>query len=151
MHILHFSTDSCGDICRINFSQPQRDSFFDIPLEDVAAWYEAMKTYHALLTDPANCLRFKMTPGKAFVNVDGCLLFLFSLSEFLLSAIELWHFGKFGLRFLVIDDLISYCIYSRIPPISLFIFVRNHSYLLFSTSKYHKCDIITAVPFCHLF
>lgn len=56
-------TDSYGDVCRINFSQPQRDSFFDIPAEDVAAWYDAMKTFHRLLADPKNCLHFKMTPG----------------------------------------------------------------------------------------
>lgn len=56
-------TDSKGEIWRINFSQPQRDSFFPIPPEKVAAWYEAMTNYHNLLLDPQYCFQFKMVPG----------------------------------------------------------------------------------------
>lgn len=56
-------TDAQGDIWRINFSQPQRDSYFTIPVEEVVGWYEAMTNYHKLLLDPEYCFQFKMVPG----------------------------------------------------------------------------------------
>ncbi|KAK7077966.1 Gamma-butyrobetaine dioxygenase, partial [Halocaridina rubra] len=56
-------TDATGKIWRINFSQPQRDSFFSLPAEKVAGWYEAMTNYHKLLCDPQYCFQFKMVPG----------------------------------------------------------------------------------------
>ncbi|KAG7154699.1 Gamma-butyrobetaine dioxygenase-like 2 [Homarus americanus] len=56
-------TDVSGEIYRINMSQPQRDSFFSIPANEVAGWYDAMITYHHLLSSPNYCLQFKMVPG----------------------------------------------------------------------------------------
>nr|XP_045617057.1 gamma-butyrobetaine dioxygenase-like [Procambarus clarkii]XP_045617058.1 gamma-butyrobetaine dioxygenase-like [Procambarus clarkii]XP_045617059.1 gamma-butyrobetaine dioxygenase-like [Procambarus clarkii]XP_045617060.1 gamma-butyrobetaine dioxygenase-like [Procambarus clarkii] len=56
--------DAIGEIQRINLSQPQRDSFFSIPANEVAGWYNAMVTYYHLLSDPCYCLRFKMAPGS---------------------------------------------------------------------------------------
>ncbi|XP_018023988.1 gamma-butyrobetaine dioxygenase [Hyalella azteca] len=51
-------------IWRINFSQPQRDSYFSAcPVEDVHAWYAALKAFHDLLYDPRFCRTFKMPPG----------------------------------------------------------------------------------------
>lgn len=57
-------TNATGEIQRINFSQPQRNSFFSIPAHQVAGWYDAMVTYHRLLSDPSYCLQFKMEPGN---------------------------------------------------------------------------------------
>lgn len=58
--------DSDGKcVTRINFSQPQRDSFFsECPLEKVNDWYFAMKTFHDLLYDPKFCRSFKMESGS---------------------------------------------------------------------------------------
>jgi len=48
---------------RINFSQPQRDSFFaECPVEEVAAWYEALRTFHDLLYRQSTT--FKMETGS---------------------------------------------------------------------------------------
>ncbi|XP_071533091.1 gamma-butyrobetaine dioxygenase-like isoform X3 [Panulirus ornatus] len=63
MHKPVICTDDTGEICRINMSQPQRDSFFSVPPEIVASWYDAMVTYHRLLSHPHYCLQFKMIPG----------------------------------------------------------------------------------------
>ena len=57
------SLNGDGEIERINFSHPQRDSFLNADVETVQKWYEAMKTFHDMLYDPQYCLQFKMTPG----------------------------------------------------------------------------------------
>ncbi|CAG0902822.1 unnamed protein product [Darwinula stevensoni] len=56
---------------RINFSQPQRDSFFRIPLHIVEPWYRALKAFHAMAMDPSNCMTLKLNPGDmlAFDNI----------------------------------------------------------------------------------
>ncbi|CAL4118670.1 unnamed protein product, partial [Meganyctiphanes norvegica] len=58
-------TNTDGDITRINLSIPQRDSFFSqINVNQVAEWYDAMKTFHNMVYDPAYCIYFKMFPGS---------------------------------------------------------------------------------------
>lgn len=59
------SLDQSGEICRINMSQPQRDSYFSVPADEVHSWYAALAAYHSLLTDPKYCIQFKMEPGRA--------------------------------------------------------------------------------------
>lgn len=56
-------TDKDGEIRRINMSQPQRDSHFSVPPDEVAGWYAALVAYYRMLSDPKYCLQFKMTPG----------------------------------------------------------------------------------------
>ncbi|KAF2361494.1 protein of unknown function DUF971 [Trinorchestia longiramus] len=52
-------------IWRINFSQPQRDSYFSgCCAEQVHDWYEALKTYHDLLYDRQFCRTFKLASGS---------------------------------------------------------------------------------------
>uniref|UniRef100_A0A1B6E3F2 Gamma-butyrobetaine dioxygenase n=1 Tax=Clastoptera arizonana TaxID=38151 RepID=A0A1B6E3F2_9HEMI len=41
-----------GDLVRINFSQPQRDSHFNIPLEQIIPWYKAYKRLVQTLHNP---------------------------------------------------------------------------------------------------
>ncbi|RXG73745.1 Gamma-butyrobetaine dioxygenase [Armadillidium vulgare] len=63
--------DSNGEIKRINFSHPQRDSFFNVDVKTAVKWYEAMKTYQDMLYDAKYCIQFKMTPGtiQSFDNL----------------------------------------------------------------------------------
>lgn len=55
--------DQSGEIRRINLSQPQRDSYFSVPVGDVYAWYAALAAFQGLLTDPKYYIQFKMPPG----------------------------------------------------------------------------------------
>ncbi|KAB7506959.1 Gamma-butyrobetaine dioxygenase, partial [Armadillidium nasatum] len=54
--------NSNGEIKRINYSHPQRDSFFNVDVKTAVKWYEAMKTYQDMLYDSKYCIQFKMTP-----------------------------------------------------------------------------------------
>ena len=60
-----------GDIERINYSQPQRDSFLSIPIEQVESWYHALKLFCDAAHHPTNLLKFKLRPGQlvAFDNI----------------------------------------------------------------------------------
>uniref|UniRef100_A0A8D8Q2K0 Gamma-butyrobetaine dioxygenase n=1 Tax=Cacopsylla melanoneura TaxID=428564 RepID=A0A8D8Q2K0_9HEMI len=56
--------DSRGEVSRVNFSQPQRDSVFNVTIEEVEPWYEAMAEFTRLLHDPKYLLEFKLSPGE---------------------------------------------------------------------------------------
>ncbi|XP_055594981.1 gamma-butyrobetaine dioxygenase-like isoform X1 [Uranotaenia lowii] len=58
-----------GNLERINHSVPQRDSFFNIPVEKVEPWYRAMSTFVRLIHREA--VEFKTAPGDilTFSNI----------------------------------------------------------------------------------
>ncbi|XP_046611402.1 gamma-butyrobetaine dioxygenase-like [Neodiprion virginianus] len=66
-HSLHqapvLCEDEFGDLVRVNFSQPQRDSHFNAPLEQVILWYEAVGLFTKLLYSPENNVTFKLAEG----------------------------------------------------------------------------------------
>lgn len=55
--------DATGRITRVNFSQPQRDSVFNVPLSEVGPWYDAMAEFTNLLHDPKYTVELKLRPG----------------------------------------------------------------------------------------
>lgn len=61
-----YSLDFDGNVNRIKYSVPQRDSFFSIDPEKVYEWYAALKIFVDLLYDEA--IYFKMEPGIHFIN-----------------------------------------------------------------------------------
>lgn len=56
--------DARGEVTRINFSQPQRDSVFNAPLEEVLPWYEAFAEFADLLHDPKYLVELRLRPGE---------------------------------------------------------------------------------------
>ncbi|XP_015588800.1 gamma-butyrobetaine dioxygenase [Cephus cinctus] len=56
--------DDFGDIVEVNFSQPQRDSHFNVPLEQAVEWYKAMSIFTRLLYSKENTVFFKMNEGE---------------------------------------------------------------------------------------
>ncbi|KAK3909897.1 Gamma-butyrobetaine dioxygenase [Frankliniella fusca] len=67
-HSIHRAPVICenrsGEIERINFSQPQRDSHFNIPIEDVKPWYQAMDRFIAAVYSNDFCVTYKMKEGE---------------------------------------------------------------------------------------
>lgn len=67
-HSLHrapvLCEDEFGELVRVNFSQPQRDSHFNSPLEQIAPWYEAAGLFTKLLYSPENIVTFKLAEGE---------------------------------------------------------------------------------------
>lgn len=61
--------DREGNLERINHSVPQRDSFFNVPLDRVEPWYRALAHFVRLLHQEA--VEFKTTPGDilTFSNI----------------------------------------------------------------------------------
>lgn len=56
--------DRFGEIERINFSQPQRDSHFNVPLDKVKPWYEAMDKFTKAILSSDYCVTYKMKEGE---------------------------------------------------------------------------------------
>ncbi|CAG0894643.1 unnamed protein product [Cyprideis torosa] len=56
-------TNSEGNIIRINFSQPQRSTFFPGPPNEAEKWYQAMLEFHDILHRPQNLIETKFPPG----------------------------------------------------------------------------------------
>uniref|UniRef100_A0A8C5Q8K3 gamma-butyrobetaine dioxygenase n=1 Tax=Leptobrachium leishanense TaxID=445787 RepID=A0A8C5Q8K3_9ANUR len=56
--------DQNGGLLRINFNNATRDSVFDIPAEEVQAFYSSLKQFINLMYKPENTLSFKMKPGQ---------------------------------------------------------------------------------------
>lgn len=62
-----FRSEDCrGEIYRVNYSQPQRDSHFSVPLEQVENWYLALRQFTLLMLKKDNCVQFKLSPGTLF-------------------------------------------------------------------------------------
>jgi len=58
------SLSKSGNIQRINFSQPQRNSHMPVPIEQVEDWYRALKTFHNLAQAPENLITHKLQPSQ---------------------------------------------------------------------------------------
>ena len=58
---MYFSLNRSGELERINHSVPQRDSFLNIPVENVEIWYRAMKKFVQIIHEEA--VIFKTEPG----------------------------------------------------------------------------------------
>lgn len=58
---LSFSLDASGQYQRINHSVPQRDSHFNVPLEQVLPWYRSYARFVQLAREDAHS--FKTQPG----------------------------------------------------------------------------------------
>lgn len=58
---LSFSLDASGQYKRINHSVPQRDSHFNVPLEQVLPWYRSYARFVQLAREDAHS--FKTQPG----------------------------------------------------------------------------------------
>ncbi|XP_065341216.1 gamma-butyrobetaine dioxygenase-like [Cloeon dipterum] len=56
--------DAEGNVVRVNYSQPQRDSYFSVPLEQVDGWYVALKEFTRLALSDDNCVQYKTKPGE---------------------------------------------------------------------------------------
>ncbi|XP_048506849.1 gamma-butyrobetaine dioxygenase-like isoform X2 [Athalia rosae] len=56
--------DERGDLVRINYSQPQRDSHFNAPLEQIVPWYEAVGLFTRFLHSPEYFVKFKLEEGE---------------------------------------------------------------------------------------
>ncbi|CAH1797489.1 unnamed protein product, partial [Owenia fusiformis] len=56
-----FDTNKEGELERINFNQQVRDSYMNIPVEQVRPFYTAMKNFNDALYN--NSIRIKMEPG----------------------------------------------------------------------------------------
>jgi len=54
-----------GEVAQIAYSTHGRDSFMQLPLEDVEPFYEALKRFTDLLYDPANVFEIKLKAGKS--------------------------------------------------------------------------------------
>jgi gamma-butyrobetaine dioxygenase len=61
--LISCSEDWRGEIYRVNYSQPQRDSHFSVPLEQVETWYLALRQFTQLMLDKDNCVQYKLSPG----------------------------------------------------------------------------------------
>ncbi|XP_039293194.1 gamma-butyrobetaine dioxygenase-like [Nilaparvata lugens] len=67
-HSVHISPiikeNEDGIIERINFSQPQRDSFMNMPLEKVQCWYNALRIFSQKLYSPEYSVQYMLEPGQ---------------------------------------------------------------------------------------
>lgn len=59
--------DERGDIQSVTLNQMVRDSFFNVSVEKVRLWYEAMLTYSNMLCHPNNVISYKMKEGDIIV------------------------------------------------------------------------------------
>lgn len=59
--------DSDGEFLRVNYSQPQRDSHFSVPLNQVIPWYEAHAAFTEAIYNPENTVHFKLKEGEILV------------------------------------------------------------------------------------
>lgn len=63
--------DSSGNFVRVNYSQPQRDSHFSVPIDNVIPWYKAYTSFTKALYHPDNVINIKTKTGDilTFDNV----------------------------------------------------------------------------------
>ncbi|GLG99378.1 uncharacterized protein GBIM_05850, partial [Gryllus bimaculatus] len=65
--------DKLGQFARVNYNQWQRDSHFNVPLEDVISWYKANAIFTKALYDQKNMVQLKTRPGE-IVTFDNIRL-----------------------------------------------------------------------------
>lgn len=58
-----YSEDGRGQIKRINFSEPHRDSKFPSSIDNVHLWYDAIEQFVKIAYDEKYISTFKMKPG----------------------------------------------------------------------------------------
>ncbi|XP_042861313.1 gamma-butyrobetaine dioxygenase-like [Penaeus japonicus] len=59
--------DKSGQVKTVSLNNMVRDSHFGCQPEHVMAWYDAMMTYHDLLSDPQYAITYKMAKGDIIV------------------------------------------------------------------------------------
>ena len=60
----YFRHDEKGKLECITFSNHGRDSYLNLPVEQIKPFYRALKTYNDLLYDPENVVQIKLKEGK---------------------------------------------------------------------------------------
>ncbi|KAJ8394931.1 hypothetical protein AAFF_G00040540 [Aldrovandia affinis] len=63
-----------GEVVRINYNNATRDSFLDIPLEQVQPFYSSLRAFVDLMCQPENIITYRMEPGD-MVTFDNWRLF----------------------------------------------------------------------------
>lgn len=69
MIIVFYRNNSDGEFLRVNYSQPQRDSHFSVPLNEVIPWYEAYAAFTEAIYDPENTVYFKLKEGMSALGM----------------------------------------------------------------------------------
>ena len=67
--IVFYRNDSDGEFLRVNYSQPQRDSHFSVPLDQVIPWYEAHAAFTEAIYNPENTVHFKLKEGMSALGM----------------------------------------------------------------------------------
>jgi gamma-butyrobetaine dioxygenase len=63
--IVCYRNDSDGEFLRVNYSQPQRDTHFSVPLNQVISWYEAYAAFTEAIYSPENTVYFRLKEGMS--------------------------------------------------------------------------------------
>jgi len=58
-----FIHDARGNLVKVNWNHFTRDSYFDLNIDQVEDFYDAMRSYDDILNDESNHIRLKMQPG----------------------------------------------------------------------------------------
>eukprot|EP00088_Acartia_fossae_P063929 TRINITY_DN7837_c0_g1_i3.p1 TRINITY_DN7837_c0_g1~~TRINITY_DN7837_c0_g1_i3.p1 ORF type:complete len:180 (-),score=35.92 TRINITY_DN7837_c0_g1_i3:44-583(-) len=58
-----FVHDARGQMMKVNWNHFTRDSYFDVDIDQVEEFYDAMRSYDDILNSPACHIRYKMEPG----------------------------------------------------------------------------------------
>lgn len=53
-----------GEVVRINFSQPQRGSHFNVPVEQVTPWYRSLELFSKRMHSLHNKVHYKLSEGN---------------------------------------------------------------------------------------
>lgn len=88
-----YSENSDGEIERINFSQPQRDSHFNVSLENAILWYKAIHHFVHMLHSTEFKVSFKMKEGKYTFFVTHTFNIMLNC-----NSIILWLFLNYSLH-----------------------------------------------------
>ena len=83
MLIVFYRNDSDGVFLRVNYSQPQRDSHFSVPLNKVIPWYEAHAAFTEAVYNPENTVYFKLKEGMSALEMP-----FFTCQKY-------WHFVSY--------------------------------------------------------
>ncbi|KAF4528626.1 hypothetical protein B566_EDAN009230 [Ephemera danica] len=63
-----------GDVVRVNYSQPQRDSHFSVELDQVEPWYLALQHFTRLMLRPDNRVTYKLKPGETILALVSIIV-----------------------------------------------------------------------------
>ena len=67
--LLRFRLNIGGEVERIIYNNPVRDTFLTVPVDKVQSLYKALRLFDSLLYDPANMVKFKLKPGIHYLHV----------------------------------------------------------------------------------